>query len=308
LDKGATNSQNFVYSAHEVFDLNREEFIGLLIKEVAEKPELTWEAVQETGFKKQFEWSLEQFSNQLLKKTVPVILQSSKSNLSSKNKIWLLLQLLLKKNFGWTYALFDGEVGMIGHTPEILINWNAKEQNAQTAALAGTLSNSEGHKEKILQDPKIRQEHEYVVDDILLKISGLKIEKFPTEAIELKHLIHLYTGFKISINNIYELFKIIQNLHPTAAMGVYPSHNSAFDKFSRFEIQKKRQMFAAPFGFINDQGAQLVVAIRNILFNESYVHLFSGCGVTKGSQYDKELEELEQKRNSVKKMLGLMND
>ena len=53
---------------------------------------------------------------------------------------------------------------------------------------------------------------------------------------------------------------------------------------------------------------QIIVAIRNILFTKDSIQIFSGCGITDESQYDLELGESENKRNSVKKMLGLAND
>ena len=77
-------------------------------------------------------------------------------------------------------------------------------------------------------------------------------------------------------------------------------------RMSEFSLQKKRDSFAAPFGIIEASAAQIIVAIRNICVQTEALHIFSGCGVTAESLFESEVSELENKRNSVKKMMGLV--
>ena len=314
LSKDSHEIQSLVYSAADTIDLNREEFIRLLGLEDSAAPILAWNVVQETGFKEQFGWSQKLFDQKILNKTVPVILQEAVGQLTSSNKIWLLQNLLKNKSFGWSYAFFDGEKGMIGHTPESLVLWDRVEQKAQTMALAGTLAISEEAKIQILQDEKILQEHLYVVDDIEEKLKKFNATKENTEVLELKYLLHLKTRFVFKIESWTQFFESIESLHTTAAMGIFPYDKERLSEMSQFELQKKRGLFAGPFGCIekskngsNDR-ARIVVPIRNLIFSENSVQIFSGCGITKASIYHDELNELENKRNSVKKMLGLLND
>ncbi len=308
IGKSEINAQNDVYLASQTELVNREDFIGLLKSHSSAKPELNWQDVQESSFQQQFEQSFNYFKQGLLKKTVPVILQEAETQLSFENKVFILTSLLQNKNFGWSYGFFNGAHGMIGHTPESLIFWNKKNQTAETMALAGTLAKTPTAKFEIEQDEKIRTEHNYVVDDINHKLSAFSFEKSKTAAVELKHLVHLKTDFKIKVSNLDQALKIIKNLHPTAAMGIFPDNREVLAEISKHPLQVNRGLFASPFGFFDANEMQIVVAIRNLLFSEGKIQIFSGCGITDESQYDLELGELENKRNSVKKMLGLLND
>jgi menaquinone-specific isochorismate synthase len=308
LNSGSNGAQNFVYSPRTSFDLDREEFIRLLSEQDLNKPELRWNLPAENGFKEQFDWSQNHFKKGDLKKTVPVIFQNSGGHLTGPNIIYFLLNLLRKNNFGWTYASFNNGAGMIGHTPELLLDWDVVKGTTETVALAGTVSAGASARNEILSDLKIRQEHDYVIDDIQLKLSGFSSTQEPTDVLELKHLLHLQTIFKISIHNVSEFLKCAECLHPTAAMGIYPPDAKLLKEFSEFELQKSRGAFAGPLGFIGPEKGMILVPIRNIIFNSNSAFIFSGCGITAESRYESEVIELENKRNSVKKMLGLMDD
>ena len=88
-------------------------------------------------------------------------------------------------------------------------------------------------------------------------------------------------------------------------MGLYPYSRAKLKEFLEFSLQKERKAFAAPFAIFDQDAVYCVVAIRNMLFAPDRVDIYSGCGVTSGSVYEHELTELQNKRDSVKKMLGL---
>jgi len=299
--------QNFVYKPAEAFALNREEIIWLLENQSAKKVPFQWQHPDEEGFKEQFEWSQNLFKKGTVKKTVPVICQSSGTRLDEAGKVQILLNMLKQQNFGWTYAYFENETGIIGHTPELLLEWQYG-RNAKTVALAGTLPNSTGAKAEIMADAKIRQEHDFVIDDLLEKLNTFSPVKGETEVLELKHLLHLQTPFSVPLKNISVFIECASKLHPTAAMGVYPYSTEILKDMAGFKLQSERGLFAGPIGVVSADKAHVVVPIRGLMFNSTGAKIYSGCGVTAESQYESELKELENKRNSVKKMLGLTND
>jgi len=287
--------------------LNREEIIWLLENQPAKTVPFQWQNPEEQGFKEQFEWSQNLFKKGTVKKTVPVICQASATRIDDAGKVQILLNLMKQKNFGWTYAYFENETGMIGHTPELLLEWQ-QGQPAKTVALAGTLPNSAEEKTEILADAKIRQEHDFVIDDLKEKLKPFSPVKGETGVLELKHLLHLQTEFSVPLNDLAGFLDCAERLHPTAAMGVYPNHAAILKELSGFKLQSERGLFAGPIGILAASRAQVIVPIRGLMFDRSGAKIYSGCGVTAESQYESELKELENKRNSVKKMLGLAND
>jgi menaquinone-specific isochorismate synthase len=307
LKTGNSKAQNFVYRPREAFDLNREEIIWLLENQSAKTAPFQWQYPEDEDFKLQFEWSQNLFKKGVVKKTVPVICQSSSTSIDEAVQAQILLNLMKQKNFGWTYAYFENGTGMIGHTPELLLEWQ-QGHKAKTVALAGTLPNTGAAKSEILADAKIRQEHDFVIDDLQEKLKPFSPVIGETEALELRHLLHLQTPFSVAVKNISEFLDCTLRLHPTAAMGVYPYQPEVLKEMSRFKLQSQRGLFAAPLGIVAADRAQVVVPIRGLTFDRTGSKIYSGCGVTAESQYQSELKELENKRNSVKKMLGLTND
>lgn len=288
------------------FEIDRVEFIRQMQALNPLKPSLKWQSVEEDGFKSQFDWTQENIKKSLLKKSVPIISQKASGAFSLNERAYLVQKILNVESYGWSYGFFGAENNFVGLTPEMLISWDVKTQIAETMALAGTFSKSPENFKQILKDEKTLVEHQYVVDDIqsCLK-SAVKSE---LKILELKHLLHLKTDFTLKVNNHSDVLSSAMLLHPTAAMGLFPRNESLFQQFSNFDLQQRRAEFAAPFGLIESDRIQIVVAIRNIMFNSNEAEIFSGCGVTGESVFVSELQELENKRNSAKKMLGLLDE
>lgn len=295
---------NSVFEPQSASCLSREEFIGLLASEPALKPEVTWQSPDVQDFAAQFEWSQDLFRTEVSQKTVPIICQSALGSICTENKVYILQQLLQNKNFGWSYGTLTANDCWIGHTPETLLTWNGRE--AETMALAGTYPQGPEAVHNILKDPKIRREHNYVIEDIAEKLRGTDLKLSETHALELKHLVHLKTDVSLPCTSLNQFIGLISRLHPTAAMGVFPDRIEQLRRMSEFALQKKRDSFAAPFGIIEASAAQIIVAIRNVYVQPEGLRIFSGCGVTAESIFDSEVSELENKRNSVKKMMGLI--
>lgn len=290
--------------------LSRQQLTELLSEGEACKPQVAWQNVNSDSFKKQFQWSQLRFLEKKLSKTVPIISQASHTQFTPSHLKWVMKFLLAQNNVGWAYGFWQDGQGFFGQTPELVAEWDLKSENFQTSALAGTLQKNSENEELILQDSKILQEHQFVVDDINENLKNYlpteKIHISPVQVLKLKHMLHLKTDFKCTEINFGQALKLMLSLHPTAALGIYPRVENEMKTFCKMNLQSDRRQFAAPFALIEKGQILCVAGIRNFFFSPSEIRLFSGCGVTAESTYESELEELEIKRESVKRMMGFI--
>lgn len=312
LHKSSTFAERTLISGKSVYLFNREEFIEFLQQEKSVKPRIDWQPANDTLFRTQFDWSQKLFENKVLEKTVPIAMQEGELKFSYQNLLWCLSCLLNQKSFGWSYGFFENQTAILGHSPEILVNWNRLDRQLHSVALAGTLANHGDAASAILEDSKILNEHQIVIDDICQKLSELSFKsksiQGPTDVLELKHLVHLMTEFQLEANDLHQVFEVIHKLHPTAAMGIYPNDRSKLTELSEFRLQKQRGGFGAPLVFFDEDSVCSIVAIRNAIFTSDRISIFSGCGITRDSHYEVELSEIKNKRDSVKKMMGLVDE
>lgn len=293
---------NLVYlTAKEVFALNRKEIIELFstVSEPVVNHKISWEVPLKLAFENQFEWLKQQFKSNELKKGLPITQQIG-HGFNSDSKLQIINLILQKTSEQYLYGFWDNDSGFIGFTPEVLVS--SQDQKMTTMALAGTWSKQSGESLDF-NDPKIQDEHQFVVQDILTQLSEQKlIKQEPTKLLELEYLVHLKTEFEFSGESVSPF---IEKLHPTAALGLFPRSEKLFTELSQFDLQSSRKNFGAPFGYVGPDSSFLVVAIRNIYWNKSQISIFSGCGVTAESDSEIEWAELDAKRNSVKKTFGL---
>lgn len=290
----------------ELFVLTRKEFQKLLLGSVEKKGipefvEIEWNKSQESAFLEQFQWIQSSIQQGYLKKALPIIEQTGAAQDGfcwQQNLLYALERPISKDEF--LYGYWSDQKGFIGVTPEVLVSGQIPK--LKTMALAGTWPKS--NIDNNFSDQKIYQEHEFVVTDILKQLEDENhVSKSETQLHELTHLIHLKTDIEFECHH-QNIFSLIGKLHPTAALGMYPRDKALFQKFSRFPIQNCRNEFGAPFGLVIDDQILIFVAIRNFFWDENKIQIFSGCGVTADSNYNEELNELENKRNSIKKIFG----
>ena len=209
----------------------------------------------------------------------------------------LLQKLLHTQSSSFVFAFEKGEDCFVGATPERLI----KLTNNQllSTCLAGTAPRGNTEKEdleiagQLFCDEKNREEHDYVVQMI-----RNSIEKYcdnvqiPDEPIiyPLKNLQHLYTPVTAILRNGESIFDIIEQLHPTPALGGVPKEKSL--AFIRDHEQLDRGWYGAPIGWLDsDKSAEFAVAIRSGLIQGDEASLFAGCGIMKDSDPKAEYEE-----------------
>ncbi|MBC7742439.1 MAG: chorismate-binding protein [Bdellovibrionaceae bacterium] len=302
-----TKKANSFLKGKQSFILSRAELLACL-QGFDSVFNLNWQPATEPEFKAQFEWSQIQFAQQQLQKTVPIISQLSEFDFDVIHLAYLLRNLVSEIKFGWTYGYWNHGEGFLGHSPELICNWQKAEAKLQTTALAGTMPNQPGARKELLADKKNLHEHQIVIADIVNKLKSMPyFLQRPTEILELKHLLHLKTEFTVSAIDCKEAVEVIEKLHPTAALGLFPSSDEEYHKLKDLQRSLNRKNFAAPFSFICEHSVLAVAAIRSLYFRKHSLQIFSGCGVTKQSIYENELTELALKRDSVKKMMGLLN-
>ena len=282
--------------------VSRAELLSLLRLIDLKSAVIVWDKVATEFFEEQFEWSQKRFAAGDLVKTVPIIVQRGLEKIDVSKLGQALLSVLEGQHFGYTYGLWSAGHGFLGHTPELIADWSASDEQLHSVALAGTTSLGVD----IQADLKIQEEHHIVVNDLTEVIKSFLPEVFlaPTTVLELKHLKHLMTKFSARVSDKSLVIAIAEKIHPSAALGIYPRKAEHYKIFSDFKLQQRRKQFAAPFGFLSPDAVRIVAGIRSFQFSEGEVLLYSGCGVTKQSVLLEELMELENKRNSVKKTMG----
>lgn len=292
----------------EEVTLSRSELLQLLSQFVANSVIVEWQTATTADFTEQFQWSMEKFAAHKFIKSVPLIAQAGAISFTQFHLVHALKTLIEGEHFGYTYGYWQSGAGCLGQTPELIANWSESNQTLQTVALAGTQPVAVSD-QQVLSDLKLLREHEIVVQDMSEVIQAVckhdQIEISPLEILKLKYLKHLMTTFKITNLNKNDAIRLMKQLHPSAALGLYPRMPSLYQSFKNFPLQKRRAGFAAPIGLITGSNMLVVAAIRSFYFTPVSIEIFSGCGVTEQSVLSNELTEVENKRNSVKKMMGM---
>ncbi|MEM8706474.1 MAG: isochorismate synthase [Actinomycetota bacterium] len=202
-----------------------------------------------------------------------------------------------------TFAFGVGNRAFIGASPERLVTLDGRE--VSTVALAGTTgtgwddTSDAALAAEMLASPKIRAEHQFVVDDITARLATLGlVGETPSEpdVMRLARVQHLRTPITARVErrsggvSDMDVLRVANVLHPSPAVGGTPSDpavewilaNEGFD----------RGWYAAPVGWTDlDGNGELRVALRSALVDESQVQLFSGAGIVADSDPDDELAE-----------------
>jgi isochorismate synthase len=201
-----------------------------------------------------------------------------------------------------TFAFGVGNRAFIGASPERLVTLDGRE--VSTVALAGTTgtgwddASDAALAAEMLASPKIRSEHQFVVDDITARLAtlGLVGETSEPEVMRLARVQHLRTPITARVErraggvSDMDVLRVANVLHPSPAVGGTPS-DPAVDWILEHE-GFDRGWYAAPVGWTDlDGNGELRVALRSALVDESQVQLFSGAGIVADSVAEDELAE-----------------
>lgn len=185
----------------------------------------------------------------------------------------------------------------LGSTPERLVSF--KKNYVLTEALAGSIRRGSTATEdailekELMQSTKNASEHSYVVKAIEQRLESLvqKMRKESRPVIKkLSNVQHLFTPITAWLKENTDPLSVIEQLHPTPAVGGYPWKQAApyVKEFEHFD----RGWYAGPVGWLNSKGGgEFAVAIRSGLINEDYANFYAGCGIVADSDAEAEWRE-----------------
>jgi isochorismate synthase len=206
---------------------------------------------------------------------------------------------LLLRAFPHAYPFFfrfDDQSAFFGVTPERL----ARVENGilQTMALAGSLPRGATPEEdarltqKLLQDERLRLEHQIVVEYIAQALQPLtrSLTLSDVQPLRLPNVQHLQVHIQGLLREGYDVLDAIQALHPTAALGGQP-REAALQWIERLE-PFERGWYGAPLGWVDSEGSgDFLVALRCGWVRGREALLFAGSGILPQSDARAEWEE-----------------
>ena len=204
---------------------------------------------------------------------------------------------------------------LFGSTPERLIK--KQQQTIFTEAIAGTAPRGQNVKEdnkyeyELLNSNKDKKEHQFVVKEIIDKINLISnsydIPNNPS-VIKLKNVQHLKTIINANINKKYDLFNLVEILHPTPAIAGTPT-DKALNLISLNETND-RGWYSGPIGWMDNNGnGDIFIALRSALQKNNNVYLFSGSGIISESVPSSEWTETEMKLEAIlSSLIGNLNE
>ena len=209
----------------------------------------------------------------------------------------------------WIFSV----AGLIGATPELLLR--LKRGMVTSRVLAGTISKSGDDARdlalagSLARSSKDLEEHEYAVRSVADALepfcSSTNIPETPF-VLHLANVMHLatdVTGALIESKSNIDVFTLLNQLHPSAAVCGTPTDKAA-KVISEIEGMS-RGRYAGPVGWIDARGdGELGIALRCGQITDNSIRLFAGCGIVAGSDPEKELAESEAKFSAMKSALA----
>mgnify|MGYP000454030169 FL=1 len=189
----------------------------------------------------------------------------------------------------------------MGATPETLIY--ADQFSSKTMALAGSLPITN---KNINWGNKEIQEHQFVIDDITLKLKNNSYthQVKETQTTKAGEVAHLKTLIKID-SGIEEIKKIADILHPTSAICGMPQEKAK--QFILKEESHDREFYTGYLGELDNQtNSWLFVNLRCMQIYHHSFKIYVGGGITKDSIAEKEWDETQLKSRTLLSVIEKM--
>ena len=194
--------------------------------------------------------------------------------------------------------------GMVGATPELLIQQTGREVSA--LVLAGTTprggdpAEDEALGAELLASAKNTEEHRYAVasmrDALGPLCDTLDVQARPA-LLKLPNLQHLGTRVRGTLaagGTPRSALALAAAVHPTAAVCGTPTA-AAFELIRELE-HMDRERYAGPVGWVDAEGnGEWGIALRCAQLSGRSARLFAGCGIVAGSDPAAELAEAQVK-------------
>jgi menaquinone-specific isochorismate synthase len=293
------NKKIHTYTPANILKVKREVLITSLIKYQASQNRLCPSNNYDSLFVDDFQ-AFRGMSDMDLKKVVLCSREDFHVDEKNNQKLRTLWRSLIVPN-SYAYGIWDTDHGLIGATPELL--FEVAGNKLETFALAGTAKKENA--DQLMRSEKDRLEHQFVVDDIFEKISELNYSPSVGETglASYGRMVHLKTPLSVQHVGNLNLSLIISKLSPTAALSGYPSALS-LETLSQNSYGRKfpDRLFGGCFGFSGPE-QKCVVMIRNIQWKENLFFIETGAGIIHSSVLEKELSEIQFKRQVVRELL-----
>lgn len=200
-----------------------------------------------------------------------------------------------------------------GATPELIVGVNGR--SLTTMGLAGSIGRGKTPAEddalaqELINSAKNQHEHALVVQSIRRRLepltSKLTIPEQPG-ILQLGYIQHLYTPIQAVLKQADGVLPILQNLHPTPALGGQP-RELAMPFISQAE-PVPRGWYGAPVGWLDHHlDGAFGVAIRSAITQDRRVWLYAGAGIVADSDPQAEWDETALKFRPMLNALGMVN-
>ncbi|MEM6910921.1 MAG: chorismate-binding protein [Verrucomicrobiota bacterium] len=264
-------------------------------------PELHWSEPDRRAFRQVFNALQRRIAEGELEKAVPVVAEWAE-DAAGKGFEKALGAIRSRQPSFADYGFYEGDEGFLGASPEEFVT--LEDGILESTALAGTCRPSEA--ERFELDPKEIREHELVAGYLTDKLGAFgPAVREPRTLVEVGGLVHFSSRICVKLLKDWDLDWLVQFLHPTPALGIFPRTQSALGELlawrKRLGVPRR---FGAPFGLLHQGRFESVVLIRGGFREQGRLAIPSGCGVIRESLVEKEWQELAAKRESVKGLLG----
>ena len=182
----------------------------------------------------------------------------------------------------------------LGASPERLII--AEEDHMRVDAMAGTMASDNAPADPSQWGAKERNEQQLVANSVLATFAGCgarNVMSFPPETIGAGEVVHLRSRIEADLGE-GALCDVVLALHPTPAVCGTP--RSAARAFIQAHEAHDRGLYAGFWGpWYPDGRTELYVNIRCLRHGGDHAVIFTGAGITGGSDPQQEWAETEQK-------------
>ena len=207
-------------------------------------------------------------------------------------------------------GLSFGDKTVVAATPERMIG--LEHGTIYCDALGGTSESSDDtlqskqETESLLQNIKLRHEHQLVVDHLQQRLlalcNQLSIPDIP-KLMPLGSLQHLWTPIEGKCFPKVSLFDLIAALHPTPAVAGTPAAEA--QRWIAAHEPFHRGWYSGGVGWIQADGnGEVAVLLRTALISGRHIDLYAGAGIVADSDPIAEWNETELKLNAVLAAFG----
>ncbi len=203
------------------------------------------------------------------------------------------------------FAFDNGGPCFLGAAPERLVS---KRGTAfETEAVAGSVRVGAEPTSRLLESLKDREEQAIVLRKLLRDLQPLaeSIEHAAEPEMHvLKHVAHLRTRVRGTLNARRHVLELVERLHPTPAVAGVPTER-ALQWIAEHEVNE-RGWYAGPVGWMDGQGnGDFVVALRSGVLSGNTLAGYAGAGIVRGSEAESELAETRWKLAALLDALGV---